>query len=111
MVKSLSGAAFVVVLLAISATAYEDKKETTLGTAEAGAKVPAVLWRSPDDLESRNLLYGMGGEEHQPRGPFTFVEEDLEGTNPKFDVRDQDGVKWKVKLGAEARSEVVASRF
>ena len=42
---------------------------------------------------------------------FTFVEEDREGSNPKFDIRDQDGVKWKVKLGAEARPEVAASRL
>jgi hypothetical protein len=35
----------------------------------------------------------------------------MEGTNPKIDVRDQDGIKWKVKLGAEARPEVAASRL
>ena len=35
----------------------------------------------------------------------------MKGTNPKFDVRGQDGVKWKVKLGAEARPEVAASRL
>jgi len=74
-----------------------------------GAK--ATLWRDPADIASRNLLYGSGGEGHQPRGTFTFVQEDLEGSNPKFDVRDQDGVKWKVKLGAEARPEVAASRL
>src|SRR6476660_1406812 len=74
-----------------------------------GAK--AILWRDPTDIASRNLLYGSGGEGHQPRGPFTFIQEDLEGSNPKFDVRDQDGVKWKVKLGAEARPEVAATRL
>jgi hypothetical protein len=42
---------------------------------------------------------------------YTFEKEDLKGTNPKFDVVDPDGVKWKVKLGAEARPEPVASRF
>lgn len=35
----------------------------------------------------------------------------MKGSNPKFDVRDQDGVKWKVKLGAEAKPETVASRL
>jgi hypothetical protein len=39
------------------------------------------------------------------------VKEDLDGTNPKYDVRDEEGVKWKIKLGAEARPETVASRF
>jgi len=74
-----------------------------------GAK--AVLWHDPTDIESRNLLYGSGGEDRQPHGTFTFLAEDTEGTNPKLDVRDQDGVKWKVKLGPEASPEVAASRF
>ena len=71
----------------------------------------AVLWREPTDLASRNLFYGPGGEQHQPHGPFTFVEEDLNGSNPKYVVRDQDKVKWTVKIGMEARPETVASRL
>jgi hypothetical protein len=74
--------------------------------------LPAVLWRNPTDIESRNLYYGPGGEAHQPaRGVFTFVKEDLDGSNPKFVVLDNNGVKWKVKLGEEARPETVASRL
>ena len=46
-----------------------------------------------------------------PCGTFTFVKEDLKGTSPKLVVKDQDGVKWKVKLGIEARPETVASRI
>jgi hypothetical protein len=68
------------------------------------------LWRQPD-IPSENLFYGVGGADHVPHGPFTFVKEDMEGTNPKFDVRDVDGVKWKVKMGAEAQPETAASRF
>jgi hypothetical protein len=62
-------------------------------------------------MASRNLFYGPGGKEHEPHSTFTFLKEDLDGTNPKFVVRDEDGVKWKVKLGAEARPETVASRL
>ena len=69
------------------------------------------MWVDPTDISSRDLFYGPGGEKDAPRGTFTFEKEDLNGTNPKFDVRDQDGVKWKVKLGEEARPETVASRF
>ena len=76
-----------------------------------GGGAKAVLWHVPTDIETRNLIFGSGGENRQPRGTFTFVAEDMEGTNPKMDVRDQDGVKWKVKLGPEARPEVAASRF
>jgi len=35
----------------------------------------------------------------------------MSGTSPKFDVVDQDGVRWRVKMGVEARSETVASRL
>jgi hypothetical protein len=71
----------------------------------------AVVWQDPGDIGSRDLYYGPGGEKHQPVGPFTFEKEDLDGSNPKFVVRDRAGVKWKVKLGTEARPETVASRL
>jgi hypothetical protein len=70
-----------------------------------------VLWRDPVDIRSRNLFYGPGGEKHQPRAPFTFVEEDLNGSNPKYIVRDRNKVKWTVKLGQEAKPETVSSRL
>ena len=79
--------------------------------AESARSESAVLWREPIDISSRNLFYGPGGEQHQPHGPFKFVEEDMNGTNPKFVVRDQDKVKWTVKLGIEARPETAASRL
>jgi len=71
----------------------------------------AVLWRQPDDISVRNLLYGSGGKEHQPTGKFRFIEEDLGGSNPKFRVEDEQGVKWKVKLGREAQPETSATRL
>ena len=77
-------------------------------TTSAG---PAILWTNPTDIQTRDLFYGPGGRDHVPRGPFTFVEEDLKGTNPKFVVKDHDGTKWKVKMGNEARPETVASRL
>jgi len=71
-----------------------------------------VLWRDPGDITSRNLFYGEGGPEGQaPSMTFTYVKEDLEGTNPKFDVRDENGTKWTIKLGTEARPETAANRL
>ncbi len=70
-----------------------------------------VLWHDPGSVESLDLFYGQGGQEHQPKPPFTFVEEDSNGTNPKMDVRDANSKKWRVKEGEEARPEVVASRL
>jgi hypothetical protein len=70
-----------------------------------------VLWTNPGNIAARDLFYGQGGEKHQPKPPFTFLREDMHGSNPKFDARDADGKKWRVKLGEEARPEVVASRL
>ena len=78
---------------------------------ETTADGPAVLWRDPGDIASRDLYYGPGGKAHQPQGTFTFEKEDRTGSNPKFDVVDQDGVKWRVKMGSEARPETAASRL
>ena len=78
---------------------------------ESVRKATPVLWRNPVDIASRNLYYGPGGPQHQPHGPYIFVKEDLDGSNPKFVVKDRDGIKWKVKLGMEARPETAATRL
>lgn len=70
-----------------------------------------VLWHDPGAISSLNLYDGQGGKEGHPAAPFKFESEDLHGTNPKFDARDANGTKWRVKLGDEARPEVVASRL
>jgi len=72
---------------------------------------PAVLWREPKDITTRDLFYGPGGKDHQPNGKLSFIKENLNGTNPKFDVRDESGVRWGVKMGAEARPETAATRL
>jgi hypothetical protein len=72
---------------------------------------PAILWRAPSDIESRDLYYGQGGKAHAPTGIFRFVTEDLTGTTPKFVLVAEDGAKWRAKLGREARPETVASRL
>ena len=87
------------------------KKDPAKAAESAGASMP-LLWVDPQDISSRNLFYGPGGSEDQPpEGAYTFVEEDLNGTNPKIVVDDQNGVKWTVKLGAEAKPETAASRL
>ena len=78
---------------------------------QTARRATAVLWRDPVDIRSRDLFHGPGGAQHEPHGPYTFVKEELGGSNPKFTVRDRDGVKWKVKLGVEARPETVATRL
>jgi hypothetical protein len=77
------------------------------------ASLPAVIWRDPGDLATLKVFYGAGGEENapDPNIKYTFLKEDSEGTNPKFDVEDEHGVRWKVKLGGEAQPEVAATRL
>jgi hypothetical protein len=77
-------------------------------------KVPsghAVLWKNPKNIESLDLIYGAGGRDRMPKGTLTFMKEDSDGTNPKLVVRDESGLKWKLKFGAEARPEVAAARL
>src|SRR5262245_9578236 len=78
--------------------------------ADAG-EGPAVLWREPTDIATRDLYYGPGGKAHEPHGTFTYQGLDSQGSNPKIDVVDENGVKWRVKIGKEARSETAASRL
>jgi hypothetical protein len=81
--------------------------------ADGGVKsAQGTLWVDPVDIQTRDLFYGPGGKKHEPRGTkFTFVDEDLDGTNPKYNVKDEDGDKWKIKLGAETRPETAATRL
>jgi hypothetical protein len=99
------------VLLASILVAIAPAKNTSASVDDSNGKYVSVLWREPKDIASRNLYYGPGGKAHEPKGSFTFKEEDMLGGSPKFDVVDQDGVKWRVKMGVEARPETVASRL
>ena len=71
----------------------------------------AVLWTDPGEIRSRDLYYGPGGREDEPHGVVQFLEEDNDGTSPKFDVEDKDDRRWKAKLGEEAQPETVATRL
>ena len=73
----------------------------------------AELWEPPADLERRDLLFGSGGREHAPesRGVYTLRSVKATGMSPGYDVTDERGQEWSVKLGVEARTEVVVSRL
>jgi hypothetical protein len=76
---------------------------------QAGTNV--ALWRDRGDVAALDLLGGPGGKEHQPGANFKFIEESKSGTSPKFVVEDENGAKWKVKLGPEVKSETAATRL
>ena len=75
----------------------------------AGTKV--ALWGDWGDIAALDILNGPGGEKHQPGTSFKFIEESKSGTAPKFFVEDENGAKWKVKLGEEVKSETAATRL
>jgi hypothetical protein len=99
----------ILLILSTTSPAASARKGHDLSTSVAVSR--AHLWQNPSDISSRDLFYGPGGKKHAPHTTYTFLQEDLSGTNPKFDVRDENGTKWRVKLGDEARPEVVASRL
>lgn len=98
-------------LLAFSAPLAAEKKDND--NKRNVANSPEVIWRDRGDVASLNLFYGAGGQEHapDPKGKFIFVKEDTEGTSPKFEVVDEQGVIWKVKMGQEPQSETAATRL
>lgn len=110
-------AAFLAMLMLASAVSVPAPATEKKGGAESKhhpaklGSAPAVLWAGAENIKSRNLFYGSGGPENQPKGHLKFIGEDRHGVNPKFDVRDGDGVRWGIKMGLEARPEVAASRL
>jgi hypothetical protein len=70
-----------------------------------------ALWRDPGASPARELLEGPGGRDRQPGNSFKFIKESEGGTSPKFEVEDENGVRWKVKLGHEAKPESAATRL
>ena len=97
-------------ILLSSVPAFNQSKKKTQSTGTAPLQQP-VLWRDPGVVESLDFVNGPGGGKHMPQVPFTFVEEDTGGTNPKIKVTDATGRTWGVKWGSEVHGEVFASRL
>jgi len=112
--KKQWNACVLVIALALSVPGCANRPAQVQSASEAPASAPVRsggLRRDPGNIRSLNLFYGPGGKEHQPAGKFTFVKEDQEGTSPKFEIVDEQGVHWKAKLGEETRSETAATRL
>jgi hypothetical protein len=75
------------------------------------SRTAAVIWHDRGNVAALDLTTGPGGRANEPGVDFTFIEESASGTSPKFVVEDEHGVRWKVKLGEEGRSETAAGRL
>ena len=84
----------------------KDQKEKKVYTG------PPVLWHAPDNIESRNLLLGAGGEAMKPDlSRVTFVAVKEGGWSTKYRVLDGEGNDWVAKLSTEAQPETAANRL
>lgn len=92
-----------VVLCALTPAFAQKHKKTN-------SNVP-VLWTDPGEIRAKDLFYGPGGKDGQPKPPLRFTKEIMRGASPKFDVKDANDETWRVKLGPEAHAEPVASRL
>jgi len=100
-----------VLIAAVVGLQINSSSVLALKAAEETRDQAPVLWTDRGDIRALDMAGGAGGKEHQPAGKFTFDKEDMGGTSPKFIVRDEQGVRWKVKLGQEVKSETAATRL
>ncbi len=88
------------------------KSEKKAKDKESLPNAPAVLWREPTDIASRDLFLGPGGEAMNPDlSHVTFIGVQATGHTKKWRVRDGSGNEWVVKFGNEAQPETAASRL
>jgi hypothetical protein len=71
----------------------------------------AVIWHDRGAIAALDLVGGPGGKDRGPGHLLRFIAESPDGTSPKFEVEDEHGIRWKVKLGEEAKSETAATRL
>src|SRR5215218_4120673 len=82
------------------------------GIATSTAQL-AELWIDPG-AQPRDLFAGPGlraAVRPATDARFTVVKRDTAGFSITYDVRDEAGAEWSVKIGPEAQTEVVASRI
>lgn len=83
----------------------------TMPSFAQGSGAAAAIWHDRGDATTLDLSTGPGGAAREPGTAFRFIKESQSGTSPKFDVEDERGTAWKVKLGEEARAETAAARL
>ena len=76
-----------------------------LTLAAGAAAQPTWLWRDPGNVAALDFGATAGAPVQLPQPPFTFLREDLSGTQPKVFVRDAKDVIWNVKFGNEVHTE------
>lgn len=113
MKRTVCGLAFFVVaaVIAIPGSSVAAREPRPGAAAAVAAPSSTSIWHDSGPVERLDFFGGPGGREGAPKPPFTFIEEDSGGTNPKIKVKDAAGRQWGVKWGSEVHAEVFAARF
>src|SRR6187401_3072223 len=94
----------VVLLASVTSFAQDEKKGKPM------PKGKAVMWE-PVNVEERDLFNGPGGTAMAPDlKRIELIQEEKDGHNKKFRIRDGSGKVWVAKLGREAKPETAAVR-
>ncbi len=97
----------------------QPQKPDTKNAANARRAAPTgtpVVWEDRGSLTPAQVFWGEASRGENPQSrlpalPLTWDGVDAEGTSPKCRVRDKNRVRWTVKFGEEAHSDVAAPRL
>jgi hypothetical protein len=96
-------------VLLIAFGGFADEAPRLYSEVAAVREGKKIIWHNPGAVEKLDFRYCSGGRSLAPQPPFTFVKEDVTGTNPKVRVQDRTRRQWAVKFGKEASSDNFAS--
>ena len=97
-------------MLTASQVVAQDK-EKSKETQPKRVAGKAVLWEQVDPT-TLDLYAGRGGEAMKPDlSKIEFIEEEKNGHNKKYRIKDGSGRTWVAKLGREAQPETAAVRL
>lgn len=106
----LRAIALIIAIISIGIPSFAIQKKKP--KAPAGSpEVVTIVWKDPGAVEKLDFVGGPGGRKKLPTPPYTFVEENMSGTNAKVKVKDANGQTWHVKWGSEVNAEVFATRI
>jgi len=93
----------------LGACAVQKAQSTVVGPPSRD--LMAQFWVEPG--RNRDLYWGPWGERNAPRPDVLYKLDGIDsgGFSRKWDVKDESGREWSVKMGPEAQSEVTTSRI
>ncbi len=99
--------------------AQTQKTDTKKAAADATSAAPTgtpLVWEDRGSLAPVQIFWGEASRDAKPESrlpapPLTWDGVDSAGTSPKCRVKDKNNVRWTVKFGEEAHSDVSAPRL